>query len=144
MRARPLIALPCFAVLISVAPSTAQSTCLPADSNSDWLLQDLRSYATDSSGGFATTSLHLPLLTTAQANSQVVLVSNDSLCAIASREINSSIVTVDSADDNPARPVYVFLFADLYMVQTLRHGLLSAIEIYDSNWKYLVGFGWQD
>jgi hypothetical protein len=133
-------------IVIAFAASSvnAQAACLPADSNAVWLLGNLRAYATDSSGGFAHTTLHLPLLTTAQAESQVVQLTNDSLCAIASQKINESIVMGDPSDNLPNRPVYLFAFSDLYIVRTIRHGLLSQAEIYDANWTYLGAFGWVD
>lgn len=125
---------------VTTSSSRAQSTCLPADSSSVSMLARLQAMATDSADTKLRSIFQLPLLTTAQAATQVVQVVADTLCTHASRAFNASIVRVDATDDNPSRPVYLFKFGTLYVIQGLRHGYLSAAEIHGADWSYLAAF----
>lgn len=126
-------------ISLSTASIQAQTTCLPADSHAVFVVANLKAYAVGKPEGFGQRALHLPLLTAAQADSEVTQTMNDSLCAIASQKINSSISSRDPDDNLPNRPVYLFLFANFYLVQTMYHGEPSVIEIYDSSWNYVYG-----
>jgi hypothetical protein len=126
-------------VSLSTASVEAQSACLPTDSDAVFVVGNLKAYAVGKLDGFGQRVLHLPLLTEAQADSEVVQSLNDSLCTIASQKINATIMTVDPSDNLPGRPVYLFLFANFYLVQTMYHGETSGIAIYDSSWNYVQG-----
>ena len=127
------------AISLSTARIQAQTTCLPADSQAVFVLGNLKAYAVGTADGYGQSVLHLPLLTAAQADSQVVQSMSDSLCAIASQKINASISSRYPDDNLPNRPVYLFLLGNLYLVQTMFQGKPSVIEFYDSNWHYLRG-----
>jgi hypothetical protein len=124
-------------VAITQQSARAQSTCLPADSNSSALLARLKMYATATAAPYTTVrdGASLPAISATQVNTQVVLVTTGSVCSLASGAFNRTSVQIDPSDNNPTRAVYLFKFATRYVIVGFRKGRLSGIEVWPSDFS---------